>query len=314
MSCFQNGQDRGVVMAKDKIPHQARILAVDDLPGNLVALDAVLGKEYELILADSGIEAISILKNRQDIDVILMDIQMPDMDGYEAAQNIKKIAGCEDIPIIFITAIYKEEPFVRKGYEVGGVDYFSKPFDPEILKRKVAIYSAFRMKSAVLKERERQIKETEELLKAGRKLSSVLESLPIGVLISDVEGSICQINETASRIFKSVEPIQKDAYGEVLGWWDSSGKMIKDQDGPLSHAIHNGETSHNSPIEIECFDGTKKMILVSAAPLYGLDHKIVGAVVIIQDITESKKIEEDLEERVTKLVSLGVEIEQSIKD
>ena len=130
------------------------ILAVDDQPGNLIALEAVLSREYNLINANSGVEALTILKQRQDIAVILMDIQMPIMDGFDTATLAKKIEGYQDIPIIFITATYKEEPFVKRGYEVGGIDYFSKPFDPEILKLKVGIYASFGQKTALLKERE----------------------------------------------------------------------------------------------------------------------------------------------------------------
>src|SRR5438309_497982 len=127
------------MIAKEYAP-SFNILAVDDKPANLIAIEAVLGDEYNLIPANSGAEAIKILKNRHDIGLILMDIQMPEMDGFEAVEHIKSIEACKDIPVIFITAIYKEEPFVRRGYELGAVDYFSKPFDPEVLKKKVAIY------------------------------------------------------------------------------------------------------------------------------------------------------------------------------
>jgi len=286
---------------------RATILAVDDVPANLIALEAVLFKDYNVIMANSGFEAINILKGRQDIDVILMDLQMPDMDGFEAAAQIKKLPGYDDVPIIFITAIYKEEPFIRKGYQVGGVDYFTKPFDPEILRMKVGIYALFRTKAAVLKERERQIRTSEELLKAGRKLSSVIESLPVGVLISDTEGRICQTNGEVSRIYKVSEPIEHDLYGRILGWWDEIGNM---KSAPLLRALNEGQTSHNEVIPIRCLDGSPKKVLASASPLRGLGNEIVGAVVVIQDITESKKIEEELEERITKLISLGVELEQ----
>ena len=85
--------------------------------------------------------------------------------------KMKSIEGWRDIPIIFIMAVYKEDPFIKKGYEVGGIDYFSKPFDPEILRLKVRLYSLFRQKIYLLQEKEKRIKETEELLKTGRKLS-----------------------------------------------------------------------------------------------------------------------------------------------
>lgn len=288
------------------------ILAVDDTPSNLVALEAVLDADYELRFARSGPEAIAILQTGGDVAVILMDIQMPGMDGYEAAARIKKLPGCEEIPIVFVTAVYNEDPHVKKGYSVGGVDYFTKPFDPDLLRMKVGIYATFSQRAVLLRERERQIEETEALLQAGRKLSALLESLPVGVLIADVHGRICQANEVVSRILRSADLINADAYGAILGWWDSTGKLLKEGGGPLSRALH-GNVSHNELLEIRCVDNSAKTVLASASPLLGIDHAIVGAVVVIQDVTEPKQIEADLENRVTRLVSLGVELEQSIR-
>jgi len=143
----------------------------------------------------------------------------------------------------------------------------------------------------------------------GRKLSSLLESLSVGVLIADAEGRICQTTEEVSRIFKSAEPAANDAYGEILGWWDGAGRMIK-EGGPLARALE-GDRTPSEPFEIVCFDGSSKSILVSASPLRGLDGGLVGAVVLVQDMTEPRRIEEALEQRVTRLISLGVELEQS---
>src|SRR3954471_2082057 len=269
---------------------RATVLIVDDKPANRVALAAVLEDEHELLFADSGEQALEMVQSKH-IDLILMDVQMPGMDGFEAAAKIKALEAGRDIPIIFVTAVYNEDPFVRKGYEAGGIDYFAKPFDPQILKMKVGIYAAFKLRAKLLKERELHVREAEELLRVGRKLSAVLESLPVGVMIADVEGRIGQITEEVSRIFKSVEPLANDSYGEMLGWWDGAGQMIKNHDGPLARAIHAGETSHSEPLEIQCFDGARKTILVSASPLRGLAGQLVGAVVLIQDMTEPKKIE-----------------------
>ncbi len=289
------------------------VLAVDDIPANLLALEGVLGDEYKLVRADSGTRAISVLESRSDIDVILMDVAMPGMDGFETASRIKKMSECQDIPIIFITAHYIEDPYVKQGYEAGGIDYFAKPFDPAILKMKVGIYASFRQKANLLKERERQIQQSEELLRVGKKLSSVLESLPVGVLIADSAGRICQMTEEVSRILKSVEAVDDDAYGEILGWWNADGHMIKEKLGSLTQALQEGKSSHSEPMEVRCLDGSTKTLLTSASPLRGLDGEIVGAVLLIQDHTETRKIEEDLEHRVTQIIGLGVEIEQSAR-
>ena len=288
------------------------ILAVDDTPSNLVALEAVLDNDFELVTASSGAKAIEICTQRRDIAVVLMDVQMPVMDGFEAAGRIKKLAGCRDLPIVFITAVFQEDPYIKRGYQVGGVDYFTKPFDPELLRLKMAIYASFRQKAALLDERELHVRETEKLLTAGRKLSAILESLPVGVLIADTDGRICQTNDEVSRIFKATEAIMHDEYGEALGWWASDGTAIKDPKGPLARALEDGRSMRNEPVRIRCFDGSSKTIVMSASPLLGIGGHTVGAVVVIKDTSESKEIEEELEARVARLVSLGMELEQSV--
>jgi CheY-like chemotaxis protein len=289
---------------------RATVLVVDDKRANQLALAAILEGEYEVLFATSGAEAIALLEQRRNVDVILMDVHMPEMDGFEAAARIKRMPALQDVPLIFVTAVYQDDPFVKRGYEVGGIDYFSKPFDPEILKMKIAAYCAFRLKAEFLRQKELHLRESEALLRVGRKLSGVLESLPVGVLIADIDGRICQTTDEATRILKCTGAAQAD-YGEMLGWWDSAGGMIRNHGGPLARALERGESSHSEPLEIRCFDGSSKTILASAAPLLGLDDRTIGAVVLIRDLTESRRIEEDLAQRVTRLVALGVELEES---
>ena len=290
---------------------KATLLVVDDKRANQLALGALLEEDYELVFADSGEAALEVLRRQGDIDVILLDIQMPGMDGYQTATAIKKLDDAKDIPIIFITAVYHEDPHVKRGYAVGGVDYFSKPFDPDLLRLKLRIYASFRTREHILRQRELHVRESEELLNVGRKLSSVLESLAVGVLIADIDGRICQTTEEVSRILKVAGPAKEDAYGEILGWWERAGKTIKDEGGPLARALHEGQTSHGEPVEVTCLDGSIKTILISASPLRGLDSRLVGAVILIQDMTEPKKIERALAERVSRLIGIGVELEES---
>lgn len=290
-------------------PRKPTVLVVDDKRSNQLAMAAVLEEEYELLFADSGDEAVSLLRRPNDIDVILLDIQMPGKDGFETAADIKKIDTIKDVPIIFVTAVFREDPHIKRGYAAGGIDYFSKPFDPDILRLKLRIYASFRTRENILRQRELHIRESEELLRVGRKLSAVLESLTVGVLIADVEGRICQTTEEVSRIFKG--RTDDDFHGEVLDWWEKAGKTIKVESGPLGRAVREGRTSHGEPMEITCFDGSRKTILVSASPLRGLDNRLVGAVVLVQDMTEPKRIEQALAERVTRLIGAGVELEES---
>jgi CheY-like chemotaxis protein len=292
-----------------KIPlRKANVLAVDDQRANLVALDAVLGADYNLIFAGSGFEALSVLKERQDVDLILMDLQMPGMDGFETASRVKQMEGCQDIPVVFITAVFNEDPYIKQGYKVGAVDYFSKPFDPEILKVKVGIYSSFRQRADILRERERQIQASEELREVGRELSTMLKSLRVGVIVADASGRVCQTNEEVFSICKSHDPVGDESTGEMHGWWDAEGTVVEGQLGPLARALL-GESCHNEFLDVPCHDGIVKTILCSASPLRGRDGTIAGAVLVIQDLTERKRLEKDLERRIAHLVSAGAELE-----
>jgi PAS domain-containing protein len=97
----------------------------------------------------------------------------------------------------------------------------------------------------------------------------------------------------------------------MLRWWESDGHRFREPGGPLARALGTGTVTHSAPLEIRCFDGSAKPIIASAAPLRALDGQIVGAVLLLRDLTESRRIEEDLAQRVTKLVALGVELEES---
>jgi CheY-like chemotaxis protein len=291
-------------------PRKPNILVVDDKPSNLLALAALLEAEHNVVAASSGEEALALLEKRADIDVILMDVQMPGLDGFQTAERVRQVEAWKEIPIIFITAVYIEDPHIKRGYEVGGMDYFSKPFDPDILRRKIAVYASFRMKAELLRERERRVRESEELLRVGQRLSAVLETLPVGVMIADADGVICQITDEMSRILKAAAPIRTGDYGEIVGWWDRNGRMIKES-GPLSRAVQHGERSHSERISIRCLDGSEKRVLVSASPLRHLDGRIAGAVLLVQDVTETAKISEDLEDRVARLVGASVELAET---
>ncbi len=118
----------------------AKILLVDDRPANLVALSAALRPlNQELVAVQSGEEALRCLLN-DDFAVILLDVQMPGMDGFETAARIKERERSRHIPIIFLTAISRELHQQLRGYEVGAVDYIAKPFDPWVLRTKVEVF------------------------------------------------------------------------------------------------------------------------------------------------------------------------------
>ncbi len=119
---------------------RASILLVDDMEDNLVALEAVLGSLNEpLVRARSGEEAMKALL-RQRFAVVLLDIRMPGMDGFETAANIKRLDQTKDVPIIFLTGTDSDTGYAFRGYATGAADYLTKPFDPWVLRAKVTVF------------------------------------------------------------------------------------------------------------------------------------------------------------------------------
>lgn len=117
------------------------ILLVDDRPENLIALQDILEKEGRtFITANSGYEALKIMLKNNEIGLIMLDVQMPEMDGFEVARLLKSNAKTKDVSIIFVTAINKEEQYVLKGFEEGAVDYLQKPLDISITRAKVNVF------------------------------------------------------------------------------------------------------------------------------------------------------------------------------
>ena len=120
---------------------RARVLIVDDQPANLVALEAVLAAlGHEVVMASSGPETLKILLNTDGFAVILLDVQMPGMDGYETASHIKRRTRTRNTPIIFLTAMGHDPAYEARGYTVGAVDYIVKPFDPWVIRAKVEVF------------------------------------------------------------------------------------------------------------------------------------------------------------------------------
>jgi PAS domain S-box-containing protein len=135
------------------------LLLVDDKAENLLALRAILEPlDQELVDARSGEDALKALLGR-DFAAILLDVQMPDLDGFETAELIKQRERTRHIPIIFLTALSKDEHAVFRGYETGAVDFMLKPFDPDILRSKVSVFIELWRKNEQLKRQEQQLRE-----------------------------------------------------------------------------------------------------------------------------------------------------------
>jgi len=155
---------------------KANILIVDDRPDKLMAVEAVLSSLGENILkARSGKEALRHLLH-EEVAVILLDVSMPCMDGFETAALIRKRASSEHTPIIFITSINTSENHVSQGYSLGAVDYMLTPIVPEILRTKVAVLVDLHKKSELVRRQAEQLRQMEEF-RHQRQLAEVADRL-----------------------------------------------------------------------------------------------------------------------------------------
>ena len=117
------------------------ILIVDDNHFNLLLTSKLLvNYADEIFTAKNAEEAIDICMNKLDISLILMDVQMPGMNGFETVRMIKEIENMTDVPVIFVSGIYKSEEFVKQGFELGAFDYLIKPFDTKLFQNKVQVF------------------------------------------------------------------------------------------------------------------------------------------------------------------------------
>jgi len=209
-------------MAREALPIVAtNLLLVDDHPRNLTALEAILEPlGQNLLLATSGRDALKHLLNAE-FSAILLDVQMPGMDGFETAELIKGRQRSHHIPILFLTALSKEKAHVERGYSVGAVDYISKPFDPDILRSKVAVFVELFQKNDRLKRQSDQLhaKRDREVVKLERaskeRYQALAESMPQIVWTAAQDGSLTYGNP---RWYACAGVAEKEAGG--LHWQD----------------------------------------------------------------------------------------------
>ncbi|MEA2029296.1 MAG: response regulator [Campylobacterota bacterium] len=128
----------------------AKILAVDDIAENLTLLKDSLKSKYEVIAAKNGTKALELLQKNDLPDLILLDVGMPDIDGFEVCRRIKANPHTQDIPVIFLT-ILDQKHEILEGFHTGGVDYITKPFEPSILHARVATHLTLSMQKNSLK-------------------------------------------------------------------------------------------------------------------------------------------------------------------
>jgi len=287
------------IVAAPAAERRMKILLVDDTPENLVSLEAALmGLGEELVLANSGKEALRHLLN-DDFAAILLDVRMPEMDGFETAEMIRSRPRSRQIPILFLTG-YRDEEHLFRGYDLGAVDFLFKPIVPEVLRSKVAAFVELSRSNAKLKEQADTLRQQAQVLqKAEQKFRSLLEAAPDAMLVCRADGEIIMVNSQTEVLFECRRDklISRNIRALVPGWnatlrpgWDTgpSRALLLGRDAELYAFRESGETF---PVEI------------SFSPLQTEEGVVITSA--IRDISERRKAEEQirqlnvsLEERV----------------
>jgi len=180
-------------------PNQAAILVVDDHRANLVALDAVLSPlGYPLVTASSGEEALKKVLEQQ-FALILLDVQMPRLDGFETARLIRNHPRGNHTPIIFISAIYRDQEHVLQGYSHGAVDYVVKPFEPEVLRSKAQYFLQLYLQNARLQRQSELVYANERSTlekKLERRLRNLTDLMPLCLWVAQPDGKVYYTNRS----------------------------------------------------------------------------------------------------------------------
>lgn len=231
------------------------ILIVDDKPANLLALRKLLGRPgLNIVEATGGNDALSLMLE-YDFALILLDVQMPDMDGFETAELIRGNEETKHIPIIFVTAISKEQKYIFKGYDKGAVDYLFKPLDPDILKSKVNIFLE------LYKQKEDLKKANTELYKANERIleqqEGLIEEARLKVLLQMLGANAQKLNQPLAFLLDNVELLEKHSDNreksvECISRIKESGRKISD--------IANKIRTINYSEPIPSYDGSSSVV------------------------------------------------------
>ncbi|MBC1219668.1 response regulator [Nostoc sp. UCD121] len=267
---------------------KVNILLVDDKLENLLALEAILEKLGEnLVRATSGEEALRCLLH-QDFAVILLDVQMPGMDGFETATLIRNRGRSRHTPIIFLTAFSTSDQMLFKGYALGAVDYLLKPLDPNILTSKVTVFvELFKKTEAVKQQAAQLVAMNAELRQSEERLRSLSTCSPVGIFEIDTEGG-CRYTNPRYQIIcglKAAESLEKS-------WLESVHPEDKERAvASWSAYIYEGR-DYSEEFRFQTAHGIIRCVQVRSSPMLSGQGELLGYVGTLEDITERKQAEE----------------------
>ncbi len=289
------------------------VLLVDDESRNLDALESILDTMpgLRLVRALSPEDALLALLH-QEFGCMVLDIQMPGMSGIELARQVKTRKRNQHIPIIFLTAFFRDEQDVIQGYGAGAMDYLTKPINPEILKSKVSAFvDLFRTARALStanqaleveiaqrkkaeealreanNELERRVEErTAELGLSEERYKQVVRNLPLALYTTDANGQITLYNEPAAELWGRRPEIGTEAWCGSYKIFRPDGSELPVDECPMALTLKTGEPVRGQEIIVERPNGERRSILPYPTPIRDSLGKITGGVNLLLDVTE----------------------------
>ncbi|MDB4914220.1 MAG: ATP-binding region ATPase domain protein [Gemmatimonadetes bacterium] len=305
------------------MPQQpVEILLVDDRPENLLALEAILEPLGQtLVRAGSGDEALRKLLTH-NVAMILLDVQMPGISGFETARLIKARERTKYIPIIFLSAISKDEEYVFEGYAVGAVDYISKPFQPDILRSKVNVFVDLYQKQRQIvaqqhlladsQRRELELRHMREIYESESRFSEIVGSAMDAIIAFDTDGKIQLFNNAAERMFDT--PASVAMKSDVRRFFPNAARQ-ETFDHVASSAqtmsAMDNEPGHHEAEHVLAFTGVRadgEEFPVEAAASYLEVRGKRTYTIILRDISERMRIERDLHAQARSLAGAMIEL------
>jgi PAS domain S-box-containing protein len=273
-----------------------KVLIVDDHAHNLYTLRTLIEKQLDaaVLEAGSGRDAIDLTLEHSDIDLIILDVQMPEMDGFQTASLLKLRKRTRDIPIIFLTAAFKSEEFQQRGFAVGAADYLLKPIDDNLLINKISTYFRLIRKERLLNRalEQKVIERTAELEQARQYLQNIITHMGEALLVLDPKGVIKTANPTACRMLDYNE---EDLLGLAIG-------DVFEEEGDEEAGAFMGtwlealiRTGALAKIEARFIakDGTRVPILFSRTALKDSDGTITDIICIAKDMSGYIRIDDE---------------------
>ncbi|HEY9633106.1 MAG TPA: response regulator [Coleofasciculaceae cyanobacterium] len=267
---------------------KVNVLLVDDHPENILALEAILDHlDQNLVKAHSGAEALRCLLN-QDFAVILLDVQMPGMDGFETATLIRNRPRSQHTPIIFLTAFSTSDTLRFRGYSLGAVDYLFKPVEAEILTSKVSVFVDLFKKTEEVKRQATQLAAINaELKESEERFRSLSASSPVGIFLTNVEGlctytnprfqAICGLRFEESLGNGWLQSIHPDDRELVLADW-SAWALAKRE--------------YSNEFRVQTPQGIVRHVHIRTSPMLSAQGELMAHVGTLEDITQRKQAEE----------------------